>query len=161
MSIFEGTIFIFRFFSFIFQFLFSSFLNMNIKYVEIFQVFGNIFSVYKKVKTSKFCWFCIQCSVFPKKERLARRARLFWRAWHRDERAWQEPGLGAWKWTIFELDSTAELKMMLFRLNECKSIVFVMNLCVHEWLYQPVTITIVILNRAHQTRFERMVCQAL
>ena len=161
MSIFEGTIFIFRFFSFIFQFLFSSFLNMNIKYVEIFQVFGNIFSVYKKSENFKvlLALYSVQC--FSKKESLARRARLFWRAWHRDERVWQEPGLGAWKWTIFVLDSTAELKMMLFRSNECKSIVFVMNLCVHEWLYQPVTITIVILNRAHQTRFERMVCQAL
>ena len=54
---------------------------MNIKYVEIFQVFGNIFSVYKKVKTSKFCWFCIQCSVFPKK-----------RAWHGVPGSFGEPG---------------------------------------------------------------------
>ena len=67
MSIFEGTIFIFRFFSFIFQFLFSSFLNMNIKYVEIFQVFGNIFSVYKKSENFKVLLVLYSVQCFSKK----------------------------------------------------------------------------------------------
>ena len=68
---------------------------MNIKYVEIFQVFGNIFSVYKKSENFKVLLVLYSVQCFSKKESLAQRVRIFWRAWHRDERAWQEPGLGA------------------------------------------------------------------
>ena len=55
---------------------------MNIKYVEIFQVFGNIFSVYKKSENFKVLLVLYSVQCFSHKKR----------AWHSVPGSFGEPG---------------------------------------------------------------------